>query len=414
MLTSRLLIFVLLMYAVLLPGSAAAQDPHANHATDGSRWHLMQDAVLIGMFNHQGGPRGGNEFKVPNWWMGMFSRKVKSSDLTINTMFSLDPLTVGKRGYREIFQIGETFEGEPLVDRQHPHDLFMQLAAVWRIPVGSRSGFTIAGAPAGEPAVGPVAFMHRASAAENPLAPLSHHTFDSTHIAFGVITAALDHGPWMIEASAFNGREPDEHRWDFDFGRMDSFAGRLWFRPTERWEFQVSSARLTEPEALEDDDVTRTTGSAAWLQRSGEGFTAFTIALGHNAKAHGDQSSVVAEAARRRGRNSLYARLEAHQLETSKLSAAAEHDQIDTVLAFTAGAVRGVLTWKGIEGAVGAGVTMYGAPAILKETHGQHPVSFQVFFRLRPRADAMDRMWNMHMIKPMHPATDPHAGHVMP
>jgi hypothetical protein len=168
---------------------AAAQIHAAHAAPDGSGWHFMQDAVAIGMFNHQGGPRGGNEFKVPNWWMGMFSREVKSSRLTLNTMFSLDPATVGQEGYREIFQIGETFEGRPLVDRQHPHDAFMQVAAVWRVPVGGRTGFTIAGAPVGEPAIGPVAFMHRASAAENPLAPLSHHTFDSTHIAFGVVTA---------------------------------------------------------------------------------------------------------------------------------------------------------------------------------------------------------------------------------
>ena len=141
-------------------------------------------------------------------------------------MLSLDPATVGKDGYREIFQAGEALDGRPLIDRQHPHDLFMQLAAVWRMPVTASTGFTLAGGPAGEPALGPVAFMHRASAADNPTAPLGHHTFDSTHIAFGVVTAAVDHGPWVVEGSVFNGREPDENRWDFDFGRLDSFSGR--------------------------------------------------------------------------------------------------------------------------------------------------------------------------------------------
>jgi hypothetical protein len=124
-------------------------------------------------------------------------------------MFSLDAATVGIDGYREIFQVGEALNGHPVIDRQHPHDLFMQVAAaIWRMPVGSSTGFTIAGAPSGEPALGPVAFMHRASAGDNPAAPLSHHTFDSTHISFGVITAAIDHGPWVAEGSIFNSSSP--------------------------------------------------------------------------------------------------------------------------------------------------------------------------------------------------------------
>ena len=226
-------IAVALALSATFPRAAAAQ------SNESGSWHTMQDAVVYGLFNHQGGPRGGDEVRVPNWWMGMFTRKVGSSDLTINTMLSLDVLTIGKKGYRELFQVGEAFEGEPLVDYQHPHDLFMQLAAVWRIPIGTNSGFTIAGGPSAEPALGPVAFMHRASAAENPLAPLSHHTFDSTHIAFGVVTVAFDRGPWTIEASMFNGHEPDEDRWNFDFGALDSFSGRLWFRPRDEWEFQI-------------------------------------------------------------------------------------------------------------------------------------------------------------------------------
>jgi hypothetical protein len=255
--------------------------------------------------------------------------------------------------------------------------------------------------------------MHRASATENPLAPLSHHTFDSTHIAFGVVTAALDRGPWMIEASAFNGREPDEHRFDFDFGPLDSFAGRVWFRPSDAWEFQISSARLKEPEEFEPGDITRTTGSGSWLKRSGEEFTAVTVAVGHNGKVHGDQSSLLAEAAHRVGDTSVYGRFEVHQVETSKLSSLAEHDQIDSVLAFTLGGVRDVLTWHGVEAAVGAGLTLYVAPKALEITHGERPVSFQLFFRLRPVAGVMGRMWNMHMVRPMIPAADPHAGHHM-
>ena len=399
------------LFSVSLPQSATAQ------TVEPRTWHVMQDAIVYGLFNHQGGPRGGDEFRVPNWWMGMFSRKVGSSDLTINTMFSLDPLTVGKKGYRELFQVGETFEGNPLIDYQHPHDLFMQLAVVWRVPVGASTGFTLAGGPSAEPAIGPPAFMHRASAMENPMAPLSHHTFDSTHIAFGVVTAAVDRGPWMVEGSVFNGREPDEHRWDFDFGALDSYAGRVWFRPGDAWEFQVSSARLKEPEELGHGNIVRTTASASWLQRSGDDFAAVTAAYGVNNAADANRGSMLVEATKRMGAHSMFGRLEFVEVESGVLldDHTVGHDIKDTVAALTVGAVRELPRWRALETGIGAAATFYGVPDRFTATHGDRPVSFQVFFRLRPAAGAMGRMWNMHMTKPMHPAAaDPHAGHQMP
>jgi hypothetical protein len=163
----------------------------ANIGTSSER---NRSLILFAEFDHQGGPRGGNEFVAPNCWMGIATREMSRGRLTFTSMFSLDPATVGKAGYREIFQAGEALNGRPLIDRQHPHNLFMQLAAIWRVPMNESTGFTLAGAPVGEPALGPVAFMHRASAADNPTAPLSHHKFDSQHIAFGVVTAAVDHG----------------------------------------------------------------------------------------------------------------------------------------------------------------------------------------------------------------------------
>src|SRR4029077_17080545 len=155
----------------------------------------------------------------------------------------------------EIFQAGEAIDGQPLIDRQHPHDLFMQLGAIWRMHTPDATGRRVPGGPAADPALGPAAFMHRASAADNPAAPLGHHTLDSTHIAFGVVTAAVDHGPWVVEGSLFNGREPDENRWDIEFGRLDSFSGRLWYRPNDEWEFQASSGRLKEPEQLDPGNI---------------------------------------------------------------------------------------------------------------------------------------------------------------
>ena len=414
--------------ALLIAGPAAAQDaPHVHGQTNApaSGWQLMQDGVLFVELNHQSSDRGGTEVVAPNWWMGMASRDTRRGRLTFTGMLSLDPATVGKAGYRELFQSGEALDGRPLIDRQHPHDFVMQLAAVWRVPINASTGFTIAGGPAGEPALGPVAFMHRASAIENPTAPLGHHTFDSTHVAFGVVTAAVDHGRWLAEGSLFNGREPDDNRWDFDFGRLDSFSGRLWFRPTPRWELQVSSGRLADPEQLEPGAITRTTASVAWTVMNGRDLSAFTAGFGHNDTSHGSRSALFVEGTVRRGANSIYTRFEALQTETSLLltdgvaTATAppvsvalvpdddplSHAQ-DVVIALTAGGVRNVWAKSGFEGGIGADLTWYRAPDSLAPVYGRHPFGIRVFFRLRPPTGSMGSMINMRMSQPL-------GGHAM-
>jgi hypothetical protein len=360
---------------------------------------LMQDGILFAEYNHQGGPRGGDEFVAPNWWMGMASRDTSAGRLTFTGMLSLEPATVGQDGYRELFQAGEALNGRPLIDRQHPHDFFMQLAAIWRIPVTDATGFTLAGGPVGEPALGPVAFMHRASAADNPTAPLTHHTLDSTHVAFGVVTAAVDHGPWVVEGSVFNGREPDQNRWDFDFGKMDSVSGRVWFRPNDEWEFQASTGHLVSPEELEPGhNIERTTFSGSWTRQDGASVASVTAAFGMNNTDAGTRHAFLAEGSRHTDLNTLYGRFEAVQVEAL---------QNNTVLALTVGGVRDVWSWRGFEGGIGADVTFYGVPDSLKPMYSDHPVSFHVFFRLRPPAGPMGRMWNMRMSQP------PTAGHSM-
>jgi hypothetical protein len=403
--------------AVVLTAGAASlnaqEHQHEHMAESGTAWQFMQDGVIYGLFNHQGGPRGGNEVKAPNWWMSMATRRIGESQLTLTAMFSLDVVTAGKRGYRELFQVGEAVDGRPLVDRQHPHDLFMQLAAIWRTPITASTGLTIAGGPAGEPALGPVAFMHRASAAEFPFATLSHHIFDSTHITYGVATAAVDRGPWVIEGSLFNGREPDEDRWDFDFGTFDSVSARVWYRPSADWELQASTGHLVAPEELEPGNAVRTTASASWLTRDASDFRAVTIGYGMNATDHGTRHAVFGEGTRHVGSTSIFTRAEVLQVETFRLLNDAippTHDaaeQRDVVSSLTLGAVRDILSWQGFEGGVGAAITAYGVPSVLRATHGSHPLSFQVFFRLRPPTGDMGRMWNMRMSQPM-------AGHVMP
>ena len=368
-------------------------------------WQFMQDAVVFAAFNHQGGGRGGDEFVVPNWWMGMASRGTSHGRLTLTSMFSLDPATVGKEGYREIFQVGEALGGRPLIDRQHPHDLFMQIAASWRVPLNGSTGLTLAGGPAGEPALGPVAFMHRASASDNPTAPLSHHTFDSTHVSFGVITVAVDHGPWVVEGSLFNGREPDDNRWTIDLGRLDSFSGRLWFRPNAEWELQASTGRLKNPEQLEPGNVERSTVSASWTRHNASDVSSVTIRYGRNDTNHGARNAIFVEGARHRGLNTFYGRFEALQVETALLQTdilldGPVADVKDPVLALTIGGVRDILQRAGLRGGVGADVTFYSVPDSLRGAYGAHPVSFHVFFRLRP-AGSMGRMLSMRMSQPM-------------
>jgi hypothetical protein len=283
---------------------------------------------------------------------------------------------------------------------------------VWRIPVNQSTGFTLAGGPVGEPALGPVAFMHRASAADNPTAPLSHHTFDSTHIAFGIVTAAVDHGPFVVEGSLFNGREPDENRWDFDFGRLDSFSGRVWYKPNDEWELQASSGRLKSPEELEPGNVVRSTGSASWTRRNGAAISSVTAGFGRNDTDHGARQAFFVEGSRHADMNTMFGRFEAVQVETALMQTdvvleGPAADVKDPVFAFTLGGVRDVLAWHGFEGGIGGDVTFYGVPGSLQPMYSSHPVSFHIFFRLRPPAGSMGRMWNMRMSQPM-------AGHQMP
>ena len=403
--------------------SSASQNPEAPTAQqdqappDRARmnmkagWQFMEDGLLFADFDRQGGPRGGSQFVAPNWWMGMASRGTSHGQFTFTSMLSLDPATVGKDGYREIFQDGEALNRRPLIDRQHPHNFVMQLAAVWRLPVNRSTGFTIAGGPAGEPALGPVTFMHRASAADNPTAPLSHHTFDSTHISYGVITAAVDHGPWVFEGSVFNGREPDQNRWDVELGRLDSVSGRIWFRPNAKWEFQASTGHLVDPEQLEPGNLERSTASVSWTQRNASDISSVTAGFGRNDTDHGSRNAVFVEGARHVGAATIYARFEGLQVETAVLQTdlvieGPSADINDPVVAFTVGGVRDALLWHGFEGGIGADITFYGVPASLQPDYGSHPMSFHVFFRLRPPAGSMGRMWNMRMSQPM-------AGHGM-
>ena len=393
-----------LVCAIPANGSAqTVQQPPHDHAAMARKgpWHLMQEGVVFLTANHQGSERGGDEFAVQNWWMGMAQRQAGAGILRMSVMFSLEPATLGDDGYREIFQAGETIDGRPLIDRQHPHEFLMQASVVWRAPLGRDFVLTLAGAPVGEPALGPVAFMHRASAAENPTAPLSHHTLDSTHIAMGVLTAALNRGPWHVEGSVFHGGEPDEQRWDLmDPGPLDSWSVRGWYWPTREWTFQVSHGFLTQPEAHEPGDVRRTTASVSWFKKRESGWSAATAAYGRNNEIGGDFNAFLSEATHTFGANSLYGRFESLQVESDLLRfgrhgfvGAAKDAHVpesgegrDIVSMLTLGGTRTILRPRGWDVAAGADVSFYGVPSVLEPIYGSQPVSFHVFLRVRPPA----------------------------
>jgi hypothetical protein len=245
--------------------------------TDRGAWRLMFHANAFAANTQQQAasehgmpPRGRDAFFSTNWFMPMAQRSLGAQGhgglLTLRAMFSLEPATVGGRNYPELFQQGETAFGKPIVDGQHPHDFFMELAALYDLPLTHNTLFSLYAAPVGDPAIGPTAYPHRQSASEDPIAALGHHQEDSTHIAFNILTAGLTYRFARLELSGFHGGEPDEHRWAFQPSpnghAIDSYATRLTLSPTPDLTGQYSIARIASPEALSPgEDQQRQTAS---------------------------------------------------------------------------------------------------------------------------------------------------------
>jgi hypothetical protein len=265
----------------------------------GDDWMVMLHGKANGIYDDQSGPRGDDMVFAQSMLMGMASRQFEGGGtLGLRAMLSADPF-MGRRGYPLLLASGETADGAThLVDRQHPHDLLMELAASYSQMVsGDDSVFLYAGYP-GEPALGPSAYMHRVSASDNPMTPISHHWLDSTHIAFGVVTAGWVHDDWKLEVSQFTGREPDQFRFGFDRARFDSTAARLSWNLDEHWSLQVSGGWLKSPEALDPaENERRLTASATWFDSFDFGSVAATLAFGNKHLSDGtDESAFLAEA----------------------------------------------------------------------------------------------------------------------
>ncbi len=251
-------------------------------------WHVMLHGNAFVGYDYQGGDEGGDQVVSQNWVMAMAHRPLAGGHFTVRAMLSLEPLTVGKTGYPLLLQSGEQVDGKALVDRQHPHDLIMEAATMYEHEITNDVAFQLYAALAGEPALGPVGFPHRPSAMTDPLAPLGHHWQDSTHITFGVVTAGIFTRRAKLEGSWFNGREPDDERYDLDLRGFDAASGRLTVNPDAHWSLQASAGYLNSPEVLEPDvSVVRTTASATHAMKFGHRHWTSTLVWGRNTPSSG-------------------------------------------------------------------------------------------------------------------------------
>lgn len=372
-------------------------------------WSKITDKWLIFIHaeaklgaNRQGGPRGITKFESENWIMPMAFRRVGHGTLQLRGMFSLEPFTFSPGGSPQLFQTGETYKGKPIIDKQHPHDLFMELSATYTVPIGERSTwFAYVGFP-GEPSLGPTAFMHRASASENPTAPLSHHLQDSSHISFGVFSTGFTYRWFKLEGSFFNGREPDENRYDFEFNPWNSRAVRFSIAPNKNWSMQWSYGLLKKPEALKTGDVRRMTASLNYNKRFERGNWATSLIWGRNDENHANDvetlNGYVAESTLNfQEKNYVYTRLELvdkvdllSHVEATRLGIA-DHHAIFRIGAYTFGAARDIWNTKKFSLAVGGDLTFYSKSEILDSVYGNNPVSYKMFLRIRPVKMSMER-----------------------
>lgn len=357
-------------------------------------WMLMFHGNAFIVDTQESSPRGGDKLFSTNWFMPMAQHSLGPGQLTIRAMFSLEPATVTDRRYPLLFQQGETAYGVPIADGQHPHDFFMELAALYDLPVGERNLLTFYVAPVGDPAIGPTAYPHRTSASENPVGTLGHHQEDSTHIANDVVTVGFTHRMVRLEMSGFHGREPDEFRWNIDQGKIDSWSTRLTVQPAQNWSGQISYGRIASPEALFPlEDQARTTASLMYNRPfqhgnwSSSAVWGRTRSLEDSAK---ENSYLFESTVNFREKNYAWIRLEnagrSNELLVGEnpLPAGFKEEPLTHVQAYTVGYDREIQLLPALSSALGAQVSTYGVGAPLKPIYGSDPISVSVFMRLRP------------------------------
>jgi hypothetical protein len=372
-------------------------------------WQAMLHGNVFGQFVYEPGDRhrtGGNaneQWSSANWFMLMARHAAGEGRVGIRAMFSLEPWTVTDCGFIDYLATGEVCNGDTIHDRQHPHDLFMELAAEYERPIGAVR-WQVYGGLSGEPALGPPAYPHRLSAMPNPVAPIGHHWIDSTHISFGVVTTGVYTATWKAEMSVFNGREPDDHRADLDLGPLDSISGRLSFAPSSHLALQVSAAHLREAEyqfpPAPRSDADKATASAIYHRPRAEGgFWDTTVAWGVKSGTEiisGVSSKATTHAVlfetnlTVRDRDAWFGRAEVVGKPAEELHAAEFGTKVFTVGKLEAGYARYLQSWKGIVPGFGGTMSMSLLPQDLSSRYGgQVAWGFGLFVTARPARHAM-------------------------
>jgi hypothetical protein len=377
-------------YPMTREASGTAWQPdasaHSGWHTRQGPWTVMTHATLNAVYDDQGGPRGDEKTFVSGMVMTSAMRELgERGTLRLRAMLSPDPL-MGRRGYPLLLASGETADGRtPLVDRQHPHDLFMELSASYSYALSDRdSVFVYAGLP-GEPAFGPPAFMHRLSILDSPEAPITHHWLDSTHIVFGVVTAGFVHDNWKVEVSRFKGREPDEHRYDIESPKLDSTAARISWNPTENLSLQGSWARAKDVEQLEPgEDQTKWSASAIYTVPIGDGgWWSTTAAWGRRSSGHEDLDAWALESAVKPNRAwTVFGRAE--RTENNELTfAGGHHGPTYDVGKVSFGAVHDWRVAEHVSFGLGGLYAWNWVPRALEPSYGGDPNGGMAFIRLK-------------------------------
>jgi hypothetical protein len=351
-------------------------------------WSLMFMGQAFLVDTQSTGLRGGDKLYSTNYGMFGAEHSLGKGAFQFDLMLSLEPATVTERRYPELFQTGETAFGKPLVDAQHPHNFIMGLGVHYAYPIGDYTMVQLYFAPVGDPALGPVAFPHRASAEELPEAPLGHHWEDSTHIAYEVVTAAVRYRQVSLEASGFNGTEPGENRWTIGYGPINSWSTRLSYFPTSNWSTQVSVGRLSRPERQAPGDVLRTTASVSYsLPMQGASWSSSLI-WGRNHELLGGRNSdayLLESVAPFHKRNFFIGRIEV--VDKDELLAddpqSPLYGRSFRIGAYTGGYTRDIGRFHKVQTGIGANLTAYSLPGTLQPLYGGHPVTVDVFLRFR-------------------------------
>jgi len=360
-----------------LPGSEGGM--HGLHLMSGEWMFMLHGNVSLNYTDHKG-PRGGDKVYATSMAMASAQRETGWGKIQLRSMFSLEP-AMDASGYPNLFATGETAHGLPIVDRQHPHDLIMELAGRVDVNAGKGSLF-LYGGPVGEPALGPSAFMHRGSASNNPEPPITHHWFDSTHITYGVVTVGYSAPKWQIEASAFRGAEPDERRWNIETPKLDSWSVRATLNPSSNWAIQASYGEIKQPESTHiGEDEHRFTASAHYA--NGKGLSAMAAWSAKKRVPGETLSAFLGEVNWNLDtKNSLFGRIENvnnDELFPDHLDPL--HDVPFRVTKFQGGYARHLPVGP-FDLALGGSVSAYVKPAALDAAYGNHPWGYTVFAKL--------------------------------